>query len=150
MSNAVSKGFMPCHANGLRKTIPKIPHNLCVDFHKNMDYGLSRFVLTCSETKLSFDLSIGCRVYHWNCLSKPLFMTAGPKPMLTEYHIHHRGELGQARYWYDHSFLKDMWQMSRMSIHEKSPDFYPFVGCSYWRRRKRRRDVESPVLYSSK
>ena len=52
--------------------------------------GLSRFVLIRSKGRLTWNLHLGWK-FHWNGLDVPVF-TAGWKPLLTKFGIHHRME----------------------------------------------------------
>ena len=52
--------------------------------------GLSRFVLIHRKDRLTWNLHFGWR-NHWNGLDVPVF-TAGWKPLLTKFGIHHRME----------------------------------------------------------
>ena len=77
--------FKPYHETGFVKTIPTLPHNLCVRFEAFPFTNRNR-ISQSRDMLSSLTFFAGCC---WHCLDEPVPMT-GPKSLLSELGIHYR------------------------------------------------------------
>ena len=92
MPNSVSIGFSTAMKTGSSRQFKRYPTTyiwVSSWLLFTVDYGLSWFILILSKGKLTWHSPLG--EYRLNRLNEPGFM-AGPKPMRTEFSIHHRLE----------------------------------------------------------